>query len=266
MTQRLDVTALSEHLPEYLLERVRVVRDFGGAAGEFVLYWMQTAMRAEENPALDVARQLAADSDLPLLIYQGLSTRFEYASDRHHTFVMQGAADLQRQFASQGMSYAFALERSGEELKQLLARAAVLIVEDMPTDPSRLFQRAALRASSCGVLAVDTACVVPMQLVGRAFERAFEFRNATKKLYKERLKREWPVTALAARPFDQRKLGFTPIDFEREDITELVSACDIDHLVAPVFDTPGGQRPAMRAGKHSSSTSSSDMRTIAMML
>ena len=245
MTKKLGVEVTSRYsfeevLPEHLRERARCLRESEDSGGEFVLYWMQTAMRVDENPALDVARYLAVAHKLPLLVYQGLSAKHPYASDRHHTFILQGAADVQQACRAQGISYACAIERTGDELKQLLQRAAVVVVEDMPTDPSRLFRRAALRASSCSMLAVDTACVAPMQLVGQAYERAFEFRDATRKIYKERLKREWPADAPQPQAFELSQLAFDAIHFAETSISDLVARCDIDHLVAPVMDTPGG--------------------------
>lgn len=245
MTENLGVEVTSrrkfdEVLPEYLNERTRSMREAEHSSGEFVLYWMQTAMRVDENPALDVARHLAVQYDLPLLVYQGLSAKYQFASDRHHTFILQGAADVQQACLADGISYACAVERAGDELKQLLKRAACVVVEDMPTDPSRLFRRAALRASSCTMLAVDTACVAPMQLVGHAYERAFEFRNATRKIYKERLKREWPADVPRPRAFDLSQLGCEAVNFAEVSIADVVASCDIDHLVAPVLDTLGG--------------------------
>ena len=43
-------------LPTHLAERTRRANDVAPCAqGEFVLYWMHHAVRADENPALDVA-------------------------------------------------------------------------------------------------------------------------------------------------------------------------------------------------------------------
>ncbi len=88
--------------------------------------------------------------------------------------------------------------------------------------------------------AVDTACVVPMQLIGRAYERAFEFRNATRKLYKPRVSAPWPEETAQPKPMDLNLVPFQSIDLSAESIPELVSRCAIDHLVPPVGDTRGG--------------------------
>ncbi len=59
----------------------------------YVLYWMATAQRLAENPALDVAWLLANEWQQPCLIYQGLTQRYRWASDRHHAFLLQSARE-----------------------------------------------------------------------------------------------------------------------------------------------------------------------------
>ena len=233
-----------ENLPEHLKERVRCLgQGTLSGEGDFVLYWMASAMRIDENPALDVAMTVAADLGKPLLVYQALSQRYKYASDRHHIFILQGAADLQTQCKSAGISYAFHLETAsdaGAHLANLAAKSVITIVEEMPVDPQRRFLAALKRSCIAPIYAVDTACVVPMQLVGRAHTRAFEFRSKTKKMFAQRTTRDWPQRSVDAQPFDQRKLPFTPVDFSQQPISDLVGRCDIDHTVGPVPDTLGG--------------------------
>jgi len=234
--------SIIDDFPEHLRERVRCV-DQGTGDGDFVLYWMASAMRFQENPALDVATTIAASLGKPLLVYQSLSQRYKYASDRHHTFIMQGVRDLQLQCKSAGISYAFHLETisdSGAHLAKLAADSAVTIVEEMPVDPQRRFLSALKRSCEATIYAVDTACVVPMQLVGRAHTRAFEFRSKTKKMFALRTSRSWSEPSIEAQPFDQQTLPFTPVDLTQQQIPDLVARCDIDHSVGPVADTVGG--------------------------
>ena len=80
-------------LPPWLDERVRVLRSGPRTEGEFVLYWMRTAVRGHENPALDVALHIGAHLDLPVFVYHALSERYPYASDRHHRFILEGARE-----------------------------------------------------------------------------------------------------------------------------------------------------------------------------
>lgn len=211
--------------------------------GEYVLYWMRTAIRAKENPALDTAIEFANRLELPILVYQGLSERYPYASDRHHTFILQGARDVQRAFAASRIAYALHVERPGHRgshLKSLGRRAAVVVTEDMPTEPLRSWTVGLSRAIRCSLFAVDTACVVPMQLVGNSYERAFAFRNATKKLYSERVSLDPDDYQPKTPSPSSTELPFEPVDLQDTDIARLVSQCEIDHSIGPVPQTPGG--------------------------
>ena len=99
-------------LPSHLAERTRRIGTRPeNDEGRFVLYWMRTAVRGHENPALDVALSLANARRLPLLVYHAVSERYPYASDRHHTFILQGARDVARELAARGIPYALHVER-----------------------------------------------------------------------------------------------------------------------------------------------------------
>lgn len=244
-----------ETLPDTLHERSRVVnqRTETDRSGKFLLYWMRTAVRADENPALEVADFLASQLQLPLLIYHAISQRYQYASDRHHTFILQGARDVQRQFDELGLSYAFHLQTGvdrGDHLKMLAHRARVVVTEDMPVDPSRRFLRALQQGTTAPIVLVDTACVVPMRLVGKAYTRAFQFRSATKSLYEQRVTRSWPGSSFSSRRFDLSELPFQPLDLQSAKLAELVATCEIDHSIGPVFDTVGGSDAGYRRWNH----------------
>ncbi|MEE4299356.1 MAG: deoxyribodipyrimidine photo-lyase [Pseudomonadales bacterium] len=214
-------------------------------AGEFVLYWLRTSARAHENPALDAAIELSDSLGIPLFVYHALSERYPFASDRHHRFILEGARDVQAEFAERGIPYAFHLERPGargDHLLTLARRAAAVVTESFPWTPIRRWTRRVAQEAGVGMIGVDAACLVPMPLVpAKARERAFRFRKATEQLRAE---------ALAARPQDPvptvasecPELPFPPLDLQSTDLAELVAQCEIDHLVGPVDHTPGGSR------------------------
>ena len=64
-------------LPTHLHERTRIHSAGAANDGRFVLYWMQTAVRAEENPALEVGITMADSLDLPVLIYHAISQHYK---------------------------------------------------------------------------------------------------------------------------------------------------------------------------------------------
>ncbi|MFN3192518.1 MAG: FAD-dependent oxidoreductase [Aureliella sp.] len=240
----MHISDLVESLPQHLSERIRKLGPSTiHSSGDFVLYWMCTAIRDIENPALDSAREIASRLGKPLLVYQGLSSRYEYASDRFHTFILEGARDVQKRLRDRGESYAFHLERPSDtrnHLSDLAARACVVIAEDMPTHAPRLFLKALTRDLQAPTLAIDTACVVSPLLVGKSYDRAFAFRNKTKRLYAARLRRAWPECTSNPQAFDLSNLPFQNLDLEHASIPDLVAECDIDHSIGPVVDTRGG--------------------------
>ncbi len=204
---------------------------------------MRTAVRAHENPALDVALLAGEQLGLPVFVYHALSERYPFASDRHHTFMLQGARDVEAECAARGIGYAFHLERPGHRTKALLAlaqRAACIVTETMPVPPLDWLTEALADAAPCPVLSVDTACIVPMPLVGQAHTRAFAYRDATKRLRAERAALPWPDVSATAPRFLPASLPFEPVPLATADPAALVATCDIDHGVAPVAETPGG--------------------------
>jgi photolyase PhrII len=231
--------------PDHLAERITTHSDHQPAntRAEFVLYWMRSAVRAHENPALDVALEAGHRLGLPVFVYHALSERYPYASDRHHTFILEGARDVEAECAARGIGYAFHLERPGHRqkaLKLLMARAALLVTETMPVPPLDWLTESIAESAPCPVWSVDTACVVPMPLVGTAHTRAFAYRDATASLRSERLGTPWRDVSPHTPPFVPHDLPFTPVRFVEADIAELVAACEIDHGVGPVPHTEGG--------------------------
>lgn len=204
---------------------------------------MCTAVRAHENPALDAAILLAHELQRPLLVYHALSEQYQFASDRHHMFILQGAQDVQLHLRRRQIPYVFHLERPGHRedwLKQLADAAAVVVTEDMPTDPAAAFLRGLASRTSTPIVAVDTACVCPMPVAGRAWDRAFQFREAVSKHHRERLKQPWQEVDERPSAWEPAFAGFKPLDLEHAALPDLIGECHIDHSVGPVVDTPGG--------------------------
>lgn len=75
--------------------------------GRYVLYWMQMFKRASHNYALNFAIQMANERRLPLVVYEGLKFYYPWASDRIHTFVLEGVAEKQAEFSERGIRYIF---------------------------------------------------------------------------------------------------------------------------------------------------------------
>lgn len=249
----MDLADLLAQLPSHLAERAHRVLpapqttarpEALSQGGGFVLYWMRTAVRGHENPALDTALAASALLGRPLFVYHALSERYPYASDRHHRFILEGARDVQAELGQRNIGYAFHLERPGHRgphLRSLAQQASLVITEDMPWAPLSRWTQDLATALGRSLLAVDTACVLPARRIGRAWLRAFAFRAAT---CTERLRRaEQPWTEITpAYPAFVPPLPFVPLPLSQIDLGDAIAACEIDHSVAPVAHTPGGSQ------------------------
>lgn len=241
MTQTLEA---NYSIPSYLSERIRLLNAHAPAArrNAFVLYWMHHAVRAHENPALDTAVWMGNQLGLPVLVYQGLAGRHPYNSDRHHTFIMEGARDVQQALAGRNIAYAFHLGVDPDEkspLHALCSQAGLVIVEDYPAPPFPDWYRRRFDRSATGVWAVDAHCIVPMQSVGKAYDRAFKFREDTRGAFAQRLSQRWPAIDPEVEIF-KGPLPFNTIDLQAASLPDLCAACDIDHSIGPVPHTRGG--------------------------
>lgn len=231
-------------LPPHLAERLEPGAPAPRASGAFVVCWMRVAVRAFENPALDVALHAAKALGLPVFVYHALSERYRSASDRLHTFILEGARDVQRQCAERGVGYAFHLERAGARepvLKTLASQAALVVADFMPVEPLLRWDAEVARATP--LWRVDASCVAPLWLFPTPTDRAFAFREVAKAAWAARVSRPWEDVAPPGPPF-LPELPFTPVDLQAVDLPALVAGCDVDHTVAPVHHTPGGSAAA----------------------
>ncbi|MBR9985906.1 MAG: NAD(P)-binding protein, partial [Desulfosarcina sp.] len=230
-------------LPQHLSERTRVLNGQPVAEnGAFVLYWMHHAVRGHENPALDTALWVADRLKLPALVYQGLGGCHPYNSDRHHTFILEGAQDVEKELTCRGVSYCFYLAEEPEDptpLGGLINRAALTLTEEFPAPPFNRWTESLAVTASCPFWAVDTACILPMQRLEKPFARAFQFRKATWESYQQRMTQVYKPSAVTVRPF-RGPLGFDTLDLASADIASCCARCHIDHTVGPVPHTRGG--------------------------
>ncbi|MDX2017536.1 MAG: NAD(P)-binding protein [Planctomycetota bacterium] len=248
----------------WLAERVRALPSAPGAdRSARVVCWLHHAVRAEENPALLAARARAAELALPLVIFAGVTARDPFATDRHWWFELQGlrdlALDLPPDLRASLIVEADSDARGFEALAALLA-GAELITDDFPLEPWHGWVNEAA-AASARAFAVDSACVVPMLLVGRAHDRAFAFRDATARDYAVRVSETWALDLRDLcepdQPAIQRALapgcvfaGSQVAAWTDADLSALCARATIDHAVPPVFETSGGARAGLARWAH----------------
>ncbi|MEX1223674.1 MAG: deoxyribodipyrimidine photolyase, partial [Pirellulales bacterium] len=166
--------------------RIRRLNDAAWhTAGDYVLYWMIAQRRPCYNFALDRAIELCRELDKPLVVLEALRCDYRWASDRLHTFVIQGMADNAKSFADCGVCYhPFVERRRGEGrglLHALAERAAAVVTDEYPCFFLPQMVAAAARKIARPLEAVDGNGLLPLRAADREFARAYDFRRFLQK-------------------------------------------------------------------------------------
>jgi len=207
--------------------------------GEYVLYWMQSTHRLEENWALRHAVLEADRLGKPLLIHQGLDPTYEHANDRIHTVILENARALHRRAAKLGLRYQFVLRRRRDDdrrvVDRLAARAVMVVTDRFPT--AGIAERTARFAerAPCRVVAVESHAIVPS---GAFLKEEYAARTIRPKIAK--------LLELALEPVEDRaprkplpnslwkSLEVDRLDLGTLDVAAEVARCEIDHTVPAV--------------------------------
>lgn len=217
----------------------------------YVLYWMQIYKRSSHNFALNKAIDLANELQLPLVVYEGLKYSYPWASDRLHTFILEGVAEKRPAFERMGIRYIFFLENDKSSpkkvFKNLAKDAAIVVVEDYPCFIIPL-HNAAVAALEIPVIAVDANGMVPMSLLPK---EEFAARTIRPKIHRlmPQLSTEiiTPKLIVSAKHLE---LDCVETEVTTALIPALVAACTIDHSVKPSEIYHGGEANAKKRLQH----------------
>lgn len=224
-------------------ERVRQLNDRPiNKKGRYVLYWMQMFKRVENNHALVWAIRKANELKLPLVVYEGLKYYYPWASDRLHTFILEGVEEKRAAFKDLGIRYVFYLQADRDSPKQTVARlarqAALVVTDDHPCFIIPEHNRRIAEKAEIPVFAVDSNGIIPMSKFEKEEYAAYTIRPKINRLLDRYLKPMEPES------IDAPSLGMEvdcPATIVTDgNIAELVAECDIDHKVAPSKVYRGG--------------------------
>jgi deoxyribodipyrimidine photo-lyase len=232
-------------LPKDLLclaDQPRVQVRRGGAPRKdaaCVVYWMQRAMRVQDNPALNVAIEAANNLGLPVAIYFGVIPNYPNANLRHYHFLQQGLRDVAQDAAELGVS--FIVRRPPDTLEAFLeeVRAAILIGDENRCREPERWRKVLAKRLRIPYWTVDADVVVPSRVFNRSFVLLHHFRPHLKAELTKFL-----VEPATASPLHKWKAK-TPRSYDlADDITAGFNK--LDRSVKPVDTFTGGARSAVR--------------------
>jgi len=212
-------------------------------AGRCVVYWMQRAQRALDNPALDLAVEAANALHQPVVIFFAPVPFYPHANLRHYAFLAQGIPDIAQSARERGIG--FVLRRYPEHSLVKFCEevnASLVIGDENPLREPRRWREIAARRLHTPLWTVDADVIVPSKLL--------EKEQYAARTIRPRLTQRLPqFLALAGNPSAKlewrhpRGLRTLPDD-DSLDLTE--GWKDLDRSVAPVHSFRGGTTEALR--------------------
>ncbi len=222
--------------------------------GDYVLYWMQINRRFHYNFALEYAVGWANKLDKPLLILEAFSCDYPWATDRSHTFMMQGMKEHLDYATDQELNYvSFVEEKPGQYenlLKDLASNASVLVTDEYPVFIMRKRNETYPEEMNLPYITVDSNGLIPLGLTDKDPYSAYFFRKIMQKHFIEAYTnppKQNPLDELeneSSVDLDDSLFDDLPDAKEAlDDIPGFISKLDIDHDVHPI-DIHGGRSAA----------------------
>lgn len=131
-----------------------------------VVYWVLHAQRALDNPALDLAVDIANALGLPVVAFFGLVPYYPKANLRHFRFVQQGIPDIAADCAHRNIG--FVLRRYPEESLInfcIETNAALVVGDEDPLRETEAWRDKAAKKLRIPLVTVDADVIVPTRLL-----------------------------------------------------------------------------------------------------
>src|SRR6056297_1004102 len=213
--------------------------------GDYVLYWMQINRRFHYNYALEYAVGWANKLGKPLLILEAFSCDYPWATDRSHTFMMQGMKEHLEYATEQDLNYvSFVEEEPGQYeklLKNLASKASVLVTDEYPVFIMRERNETYPKEMNLPYITVDSNGLIPLGVTDKDPYSAYFFRKIMQKHFIEAYThppKQNPLEELenreSVKPDSAIFEGLPDAKDALANIPDFISGLDIDHDVHPI--------------------------------
>ncbi len=222
-------------------ERIQWLHETGPANRRYVLYWMQSAQRAECNHALEYAVMQANALGKPLVVVAVLTENFPEANERHYAFMLEGLRETKATLAKRGIPMHIGRGSPEKTVLELSSVAAMLIVDRGYLRIERAWRAYLAEHATCPVIQVETNVIVPIETVSPKEEYAA--RTLRPKLL--RLLDAFALP-LIEQTVNQSANGLRlPYEaFDIEDVHAALAQLNIDRTLKPVDGYIGGTTQA----------------------
>ena len=208
--------------------------------GHAVVYWMQRAQRAWDNPALDAAIEAGNALHKPVVVFFGLNPFVARANLRHYRFLAEGLSDIVSGLRDRRVGCvlrAYPHHRLEPFLDEV--RPALLIGDENPLRQAERWREQIAERIHVPFWTVDADVVVPSQMLEKEQYAARTIRPRIHRVLETFLVPSPEPTARIAWTPGARPAGVAP------DIA-ILDGLPIDRRVPPIDSIRGGTTEARR--------------------
>jgi deoxyribodipyrimidine photo-lyase len=207
-------------------ERVQNLNEADVREGYYILYWMQSSQRAEQNHALEYAVKRANELDQRLLVVFGLTDDYPEANLRHYTFMLEGLKDVQEALEKRGIKMAVR-KGSPEEVALDAAKHASLVITDRGyMRPQKKWREKVAGEAGCLVIQVESDVVVPVELASEKRETAARTLRPKIQEYLDDF-----LVGLTPTKISKQSLNLKAEGLDLSDIEKVLDGMDLDRSV-----------------------------------
>ena len=136
--------------------------------GDCVVYWMQRAQRAIDNPALDVAVNIGNELGKAVVVVFAPVPFYPHANLRHFSFLADGIPDIAEALARRGIGFVLRAYPARSLLKFCAeVHPAMVIGDENPLREPEEWRSRVARQIRVPFWTVDADVIVPSKLLGR---------------------------------------------------------------------------------------------------
>jgi deoxyribodipyrimidine photo-lyase len=210
-------------------------------AGKCVVYWMQRAQRAIDNPALDVAIRVGNELKKPVVVFLAPVPFYPRANLRHYRFLVEGIPDIAQGLTVRGVGFVLRTYPEHSLLKFCDEVApAIVIGDENPMREPEQWRVKVAESLRVPFWTVDADVIVPTKLLLKEQFGARTIRPRIHALLPQFLVRQKTVKAHVPWVSPPRLQSLTPHE-------DFLSGWKLDRSVQAAPGWHGGSSSGLRA-------------------
>lgn len=201
--------------------------------GKCVVYWMQHAQRAEDNPALDTAIRIGNELGKPVVAFFAPVPFHPHANLRHYHFLAGGIPDIATGLKDRNVAFVFRFYPDHSLLKfSQEVNPCIVIGDENPLRETEHWREKVAKLSKVALWTVDADVVVPSKLL---LKEQFAARTIRPRIHK--LLPKFLVLAKKIRA----EIHWKHAPYSKPLAVDFVSNWRLDRSVSPVSIRAGSE-------------------------